>query len=156
MKRLRIAIASDHAGKVLKDYLLNNIFDAIVEDLGPTSDDSVDYPDYAQIVCLAIQNNQADLGILVCGSGIGMSIAANKYDGIRAAHVESTYTAQLAAEHNRANILCLGERITAAPYALAMVKAWLNAEFGGIGASADAKSRHERRINKIHAAEEIK
>jgi ribose 5-phosphate isomerase B len=153
MKRLRIAIASDHAGKSLKDFLLNNIFDGIVEDFGPTNTDSVDYPDYAAKVCEAIQNKHSDIGILVCGSGIGMSISANKFAGIRAAHVESTFTAQLAGEHNRANILCLGERITAPPYALAMVKAWLTAEFGGANASPDAKARHQRRIDKIQAQE---
>lgn len=153
MERPRIAIASDHAGKILKDYICNNLPTAAVKDLGPKSTDSVDYPDYAALVCKAIQSGQADLGILVCGSGIGMSISANKFDGIRAAHVESIYTAQLSAEHNRANVLCLGERITGAPHALAMVNAWLSAEFGGANAKDDVKKRHERRIEKIHALE---
>jgi ribose 5-phosphate isomerase B len=94
-----------------------------------------------------------DFGILICGSGLGMSIAANKFAGIRAAHVESTYTAQLAAEHNQANVLCIGERITAAPYALAMVKAWMSAEFGGTKSTDDVKSRHQARIDKISALE---
>lgn len=153
MKRLRIAIASDHAGKNLKDFLVKNLTDVEIKDLGPANTDSVDYPDYAALVCQDIQKKNVELGILVCGSGLGMSIAANKFDGIRAAHVESSYTAQLAGEHNRANVLCIGERITAAPYALAMVNAWLQAEFGGVNASTDAKARHQKRIDKIASLE---
>ena len=82
-----------------------------------------------------------------------MSMAANKFAGIRAAHVESTYTARMSKEHNDANVLCIGERVTAATYALEMVHAWLNAEFGGAGADEAAKGRHRRRIKKIHSKE---
>lgn len=160
MKRIILAIAADHAGLQLKHFLTQqkNIgaYSVDWKDFGPSDSSSVDYPDFAQKACEAVQKGQCEKAVLVCGSGIGMSIAANKMQGIRAAHVESTYTAQLAAEHNQANVLCLGERITAAPYALAMVEAWLNAEFGGKGADAGVKSRHERRIQKIHGLEKGK
>ena len=148
-----IAIASDHAGKALKDFLRNNLKAHVLEDFGTKGPDSVDYPDFAAKVCEAVRSGRAEKGILICGSGIGMSIAANKFDGIRAAHVESSFTARLAAEHNAANVLCIGERVTAAPYALEMVEAWLGAQFGGAGADDGAKARHQRRIDKISALE---
>lgn len=148
-----IAIGSDHAGRALKDYLRNNLKDHVLEDFGTKGSDSVDYPDFAEKVCIALQEGKADLGILVCGTGIGMSLAANKFKGIRAAHVESIFTARMAKEHNNANVLCLGERVTGSENALLMVKAWLQANFGGDG-DEGVKSRHERRIGKIHAAEE--
>lgn len=153
MKSIKIAIASDHAGLNIKKYLQDHLKSIEWIDLGPNSSASVDYPDFAEKVGKAVASGQCEKGVLICGSGIGISIAANKVHGIRAAHVESSYTAQLAAEHNKANVLCIGERVTAAPYALAMVEAWLNAEFGGKGADDAAKGRHERRIQKIHALE---
>src|SRR3989338_6614769 len=129
-----IAIGSDHAGKALKDFLRNNLKAYMVEDFGTKGPASVDYPDFAQKVCEAVVSGKAEKGILVCGTGIGMSIAANKIPGVRAAHVESIFTARMAGEHNEANVLCLGERVTAAAHALEMVNAWLTADFGGAGA----------------------
>lgn len=150
---MNIAIASDHAGKALKDFLRNNLKSHMIEDLGTKGPDSVDYPDFAEKACAAVVAGKADRGILICGTGLGMSIAANKIPGIRAAHCESIFTARMAAEHNAANILCLGERVTGAAHALEMVEAWLGAEFGGIGCDAGVKARHQRRIDKISALE---
>ena len=143
---MKLAIASDHAGITLKKYLIENL-KAPVEwiDCGPNDSASVDYPDFAAKACALVTSGKVERAVLVCGSGLGMSIAANKIAGIRAAHVESSYTASLAAEHNNANVLCVGERITAAPYALVMVQSWLNTKFGG--------DRHQRRIDKITALE---
>lgn len=149
----KLAIGADHAGVNLKRFLVENLKAVSWIDVGPASTESVDYPDFAEKACALVTEGKASRAVLVCGSGIGMSIAANKIPGIRAAHVESTFTAQLAGEHNRANVLCLGERITAPHYALAMVEAWLKAEFGGAGAKDDVKSRHQRRIEKIHKLE---
>ena len=150
---MKIAIAADHAGIHLKKYLIENVKEVEFIDFGTNSDSSVDYPDFAEKACTAVISGQAERAVLVCGSGLGMSIAANKIHGIRAAHVESTYTAQLAAEHNQANVLCLGERITGAPYAAEMVRAWLKAKFGGEGATAASLSRHQNRIEKIKKLE---
>lgn len=143
---MKLAIAGDHAGINLKKFLIQELKEVELTDFGPTTSESVDYPDFAQKACAAVTSGQCERAILVCGSGIGMSIAANKIRGIRAAHVESAYTAQLAGEHNRANVLCLGERITGQGHALAAVRAWLTATF---------ESRHQKRIDKIHALEEL-
>lgn len=152
MKDKKIVIASDHAGKSLKDFLQKNLpKEWDVQDLGTKSQESVDYPDFAEKACRKILSGSVDKAILICGSGIGMSIAANKFPGIRAAHVESAFTAKLAGEHNRANVLCMGERVTAAHYALEMAKAWLSAKFGG--GAEKAKTRHAKRIEKIHQLE---
>ncbi len=147
--KTKLAIAADHAGIQLKKFLIENLKEIEFLDLGPNSADSVDYPDFAEKACRAIQDGKVEQAVLVCGSGIGMSIAANKMHGIRAAHVESTYTAQLAGEHNQANVLCLGERITGTAHAAAMVRAWLGASFGGVGADKAAIARHQARIDKI-------
>lgn len=141
---MKISIASDHAGIALKRFLIQEVKEVEFVDFGPQSTESVDYPDFAEKACTAILNGECQKGILLCGSGIGMSIAANKMHGIRAAHVESSYTAQLAGEHNNANVLCIGERVTGQGHALAMVRAWLNAKF---------ESRHQKRIDKISALE---
>jgi len=143
---LKLAIAGDHAGINLKKFLIQELKEVEFIDFGPTTSESVDYPDFARKACAAVTSGQCERAILVCGSGIGMSIAANKIRGIRAAHVESAYTAQLAGEHNRANVLCLGERITGQGHALAAVRAWLTATF---------ESRHQKRIDKIHALEDL-
>ncbi len=148
----KLFIAADHAGKALKDFLCNNLKEYSVENLGTNLLEPMDYPDLAKQLCEKIKEGNAK-GILICGSGIGMSIAANKCTGIRAAHVESLLTARLAGEHNRANVLCLGERITAPHHALEISRAWLTAEFGGKGDDEAAKSRHQRRIDKIHDLE---
>lgn len=144
MPKPKLAIASDHGGFTLKSFLIQEMKEVEFLDFGTNSAASVDYPDFAAKACEAITSGQCDRAILVCGSGIGVSIAANKIDGIRAAHVESTYTAQLAGEHNNANVLCLGERITGQHHALAAARAWLNAKF---------EDRHQKRIDKIHALE---
>lgn len=144
MSKPRIAIAADHAGINLKRHLIHEIKETEFVDFGPNGTESVDYPDYAEAACRAVIAGECSQAVLVCGSGIGMSIAANKLKGIRAAHVESSFTAQLAGEHNNANVLCIGERITGPAHAVAMVRAWMNAKF---------ESRHQRRIDKIHALE---
>jgi ribose 5-phosphate isomerase B len=137
-----IWIGSDHAGIELKSAVkeeLSSQYD--VKDAGPFDTTSVDYPDYAEKVAHEVANDLASEGILICGSGIGMSIAANKVAGIRAALVHSIETATLAKQHNNANILCLGARTTDNKLALQMVRAWLNAKFEG--------DRHQRRVDKL-------
>jgi ribose 5-phosphate isomerase B len=114
-----------------------------VVDMGTHTTDSVDYPDIAKVVADAVSAGEATRGVLVCGTGLGMSIAANKVAGVRAAVVTDTFSAQMACEHNNANILCLGERVVGEGLALALLDAWMNAEFGG--------GRHARRVGKIDA-----
>jgi glycine hydroxymethyltransferase len=140
---LKIAIASDHAGLDLKKEIVNFLQNKKVEviDLGTYSEASVDYPDYAEKVADAVTNNQAEKGILVCGTGIGMSISANKKPGIIAALVYSDYTAEMAARHNRANVIALGGRTMQKNDALRYVDIWMNTAFEG--------GRHEHRIEKI-------
>ena len=138
-----IAMASDHAGIELRQFLGQRLQDRghEIKDLGPFVADSVDYPDYAAKACHAVIDGSCQRAVLVCGTGIGMSIAANKIPGIRAAHVESIFTARMSAEHNSANVLCLGERVTGTTNAAMMVRAWLNAKF---------ESRHQKRLDKIN------
>ena len=147
-----LAIGSDHAGRALKDFLRNNLKAHLVEDVGTKGAESVDYPDFAAKVCALVLSGKAERGILICGTGIGMSLAANKFPGIRAAHVESIFTAEMASAHNNANILCLGERVSGAAHALAMVEKWLSTPFGG-GDDESVRVRHQRRIDKISALE---
>ena len=141
-----IAIGSDHAGVELKAALGRHLEAAgyRVIDKGPFDGASVDYPDYAAAVARGVRDGEAARGILICGTGIGMSIAANKVRGVRAALVHDPLTASLAAEHNNANVLCFGARLHAEAYALTMVDHWLGASF---------EPRHERRVDKIHAIE---
>ena len=143
---MKIVLASDHAGVVLKakiiEYLEQN-FDVEIDDIGPYNDDRVDYPDYAYNAAKKVSDNEADRGILVCGSGIGVSIVANKVKGARAALCTTVQLAKLSRQHNNANILCLGERILKPKNALMMVEAFLNTEFEA--------GRHEMRVDKIHA-----
>ncbi len=141
----KIAIAADHAGFELKEFFLKNFKDVTWLDLGPANNDRVDYPDYAKKLAEAIQEKKVEGGLLICGSGIGMSIAANKCAGVRAAHVESEISARLAKEHNNANVLCLGARINAPEYALEIFNSWLKASFQG--------GRHQDRVVKIHNLE---
>lgn len=144
---MRIAIGCDHAGFKLKNFILDrlgNKYEFI--DLGTYSVDSTDYPDYAYRVAETVSNGEADLGILICGTGIGMSIAANKYPGIYAALVYSDEAASLAKRHNNANIICLGGRLVSFEDAVRWVEIWLGEEFEG--------GRHLRRINKIKSMEE--
>lgn len=140
---MKIVIAADHGGYVLKgviaDFLKEGGHDVI--DVGCNSSDSVDYPDYAQKAAEKIVDSSVECGILVCGTGIGMSIAANRHMAVRAAVCFDENTAALSREHNNANILCLGARVLSEEKALAMVKIWLETEFAG--------GRHQIRINKF-------
>ncbi len=130
---MNLYIASDHAGYELKfnlvSLLLEEFSDYEIFDCGSYSDESVDYPNFAEHVCEKVLSNKDSLGILVCGTGIGMSIAANKVNGIRAALCNDVYSARLAREHNDANILTLGSRVVGLGVALDIVKAFLKGEF---------------------------
>jgi len=146
----QIGIASDHGGKVLKDKITRFLKEQnlSVDDLGIPLDSSasVDYPDYAAQLSERIAQGKLNRGILVCGSGIGMSIAANKFPGVRAALVTDEFTAKMCRLHNNANILCLGERVINHDRALEFVKIWLATEFEG--------GRHQSRLDKITGIEE--
>lgn len=142
---MKYFIGADHAGIDIKKYV-KELFEAKgheVIDLGPFNKERVDYPDFAAKVCQEVINNAHSKGILICGSGIGMSMAANKFDGIRAALCHNEYSARMAREHNDANIICLGERVSGFGMIEAIVEAWLNAFFEG--------GRHEGRVEKINA-----
>lgn len=142
-----IAIGCDHGGFELKEHIKKHL-DEIGEeykDYGTYSEESVDYPDCASPVCKAIQDKTADKGILICGTGIGISIAANKHKGIRAALCSDVYSAKMTKQHNNANIICLGGRVTGRELAFMIVDTWLATEFEG--------GRHEARIEKIHKIE---
>jgi ribose 5-phosphate isomerase B len=147
MTRHRVAIGCDHAAVSLKDQIVKELRAGgyPVEDLGAFSSESVDYPDFAAAVSLAVAAGSADRGILICGTGIGMSIAANKFHGIRAAVCHDATTARLARQHNDANVLCMGARIVGPAVASDIVTTWLAAEFEG--------GRHQRRIDKIRSLE---
>lgn len=138
-----IAIGCDHGGFELKEHILKHLNDKgiKVKDFGVYNEDSVDYPDCAAPVCKAVLAGEAERGILLCGTGIGISIAANKYKGIRAALCSDVYSAKMTKQHNDANIICLGGRVTGRELAFMIVDAWLNAEFEG--------GRHQTRIDKI-------
>jgi ribose 5-phosphate isomerase B len=140
---MNIAIGSDHGGFELKQFLVTNLTAAghQVHDLGCHSDASVDYPDFADVVCDKVLAGEVEYGILVCGTGIGMSLAANRHRGVRAALCHDEYTARLSREHNNANILCLGDRVLGKGVAAAIVDVWLKSEFTG--------GRHQQRIDKF-------
>lgn len=136
-------IASDHAGIALKREILKLRFDGFKwADLGPEQADSVDYPDFAEKLGRAVAGSTSGLGVLICGSGIGMSIAANKIAGVRAAHVSEPVSARLAREHNHANVICLGARFLAPEFAAEVLLAFLAAKPSGEG-------RHAARVKKI-------
>ncbi len=144
-----IAIGSDHGGYELKnailDHLKNNNIDTI--DFGTTSCGSCDYPDFAKLVCNAVLSKKADLGILACGTGIGISISANKIKGIRCALLGDVFSAKAAREHNDANVMAVGGRVLGQGLALEIVDAFLGAKFSG-------DERHKRRIDKMMKLEE--
>ncbi len=138
-----LLIASDHAGFALKEALKSALQRQGVafEDLGTHSADSVDYPDYARKVAEAVSRGEAERGLLVCGSGQGMAMTANRYHGVRAALPWNEETARLSREHNDANVLALGARVLAPDLAEQILLAWLETPFAG--------GRHERRVKKI-------
>jgi len=142
---MKFYIATDHAGIDLKDYtveLLKQKGHEVV-DHGPFNKDRVDYPDYAHKVATSVLEDAGSQGILICGSGIGMSMAANRHAGIRAALCHDAYTAEVARGHNDANILCFGERIVGRGVAESILDAWLRSSFDG--------GRHCGRVEKIEA-----
>lgn len=145
---MRIAIGSDHAGFPLKDHLASSLAAAghAVTDLGTHSTDPVDYPDFAAKVARAVAAETVDRGIVVCGSGAGACIAANKVKGVRAMVAHDTYTAHQGVEHDDANVLCLGSRVVGEAVADELVDAFLGADFTG-------EERHVRRLRKVLALE---
>jgi len=144
---MRIALGADHAGVGLKDALKPFLAarGVTVIDVGTHGGDSVDYPDFAGLVSRAVTSGDADCGLLVCGSGIGMAMAANKLPGVRAAAATEVESARLSRSHNNANILTLGARLTAEPQAREIVAAFLDTPYEG--------GRHQRRLDKITALE---
>lgn len=140
---MRISIGSDHAGWHLKTALVRHLTELghDVADLGTDSLDSVDYPDFGRKVALAVAQGEAERGVLVCGTGQGMAMTANKVDGVRAAVVADPFSAGMAMAHNDARVLCLGERVVGLGVALECVDRWLGTEFEG--------GRHARRVGKI-------
>lgn len=142
-----IVIGSDHGGYELKNHVIKHLVEIGVEvkNCGCFSEDSVDYPDIAKAVCDEITSGNAEKGILICGTGIGISIAANKIDGIRAALCSDVYSAKMCRQHNNANVLCLGGRVTGRELAFMIVDTYVNEEFEG--------GRHQTRVDKIHALE---
>lgn len=138
-----IALASDHAGfrlkEIIKKFLVDNNYD--IMDLGTNSESSVDYPIYARKAAQAVAEGQCEKGIVCCGTGIGVSIAANKVKGIRCALVHDLYTAEMCKKHNNSNMIALGARVVDHEEALKMVETWMNAEF--------EEGRHQRRIDEI-------
>ncbi|MDY3113690.1 MAG: ribose 5-phosphate isomerase B [Helicobacter sp.] len=140
---MQIFLASDHAGVGLKSIIIEFLKELEIEsiNLGPNNTDRVDYPDFANALCENVINNENSLGILICGSGIGMSIAANRYSGIRAALCNEPLSAKLAREHNDANVLCLGARLIGEDMACEIVKSFLDSTFAG--------GRHALRVKKL-------
>lgn len=140
---MKIAIGSDHAGFELKEKIIKflELNDNTIIDVGTKSKESVDYPDYSIQVTKLIQSEECDSGILICGTGIGMSIAANKQRGIRAALVSDVFTAKVTRQHNDTNVLCMGARVIGEDLAMTIVDTWLNSEFEG--------ERHQKRLDKI-------
>lgn len=140
---LNLAIASDHAGYHLKNYIVNNLKKEInFKDFGTDSDESCDFPDFAKEVCESVLNNESTRGLLICGSGVGMSIAANKFKGIRAANVVDVETAKQSVEHNDINVLCLGSKNVNEKNVLDIIEIFLETKF-------IQKERYIRRISKL-------
>jgi len=148
VEEMKIALAADHVGFALKEkireYLKNKGLE--VEDHGPSNSAPVDYPDFAEKVAVQVATKQADYGVLVCGTGIGMMLAANKVPGIRAVAANDTISARMAREHNNANVLTLGGRMIDEAIMHQIVDTWLSTPF--------ARGRHERRLEKIEAIDQ--
>jgi len=149
---MKIAVGCDHVGLILKPEVIRFLASKSIEviDKGTDSSERTDYPLYGKRVADAVVAKEADLGILICGSGIGISIAANKVDGIRAVVCSEPYSAKLSREHNNTNILAFGSRVVGSELAKMIIDAWLNAEFEG--------GRHQNRVDligKIERGEQI-
>jgi ribose 5-phosphate isomerase B len=144
---MKIAISSDHGGNNLRKEIMALLDELAIsyEDFGPKTNDSVDYPDYAKPVAEKVAAGEFDRGILICGTGIGISIAANKVKGIRCALVHDTFSAKATRCHNDSNILAMGERVIGPGLAREIVTTWLNTDFEG--------GRHATRVDKISALE---
>ena len=138
---MKIAIGSDHAGLRLKKIIIEHFKDIEFDDVGTHTEESCDYSDFASQVAFKVRDHEVDQGIVICGSGIGVSITANKVKGIRAALCFNGYMGEITKRHNNANVLALGARIIGDEVAIETVKRWLGAEFEG--------GRHSRRIEKI-------
>jgi len=146
---MRIAVGADHEGYLLRREVMVELgrLGHRALDMGTDGPDPVDYPDYARAVAEAIIKGKADRGILICGSGAGASVAANKFPGIRAAVVHDTFTAHQCVEHDDVNVLCLGAQIVGEWLALEIVRAWASAQFSG-------EERHRQRLHKVQAFEQ--
>lgn len=145
---MKIAIASDHAGFRLKQLLLDTLKELQVEfdDLGTFDEQSVDYPDYGKKVAQGVAEGKYERGVLICGTGLGMAITANKVRGVRAITAHDVFSAKMSRMHNDANVLTMGERVVGPGLAAEVLKAWLETEFEG--------GRHQRRVDKMNALEE--
>ncbi len=145
----KIVIACDHAGNEVKNAIISYLTEKgyAVTDFGCDGTVSVNYPDYARLVCRAIQNKEAPLGILICGTGIGMSIAANKHRGIRAALCENPFSAEMTRRHNDANVLCLGARVIDHQTAIALTEIFISTPYEG--------GRHDARVAMLNTLDDI-
>lgn len=143
---MKIALASDHAGFELKEAIKKHLIEHEIVDYGPENESSMDYPDTGFKAAESVANNECERGILICGSGIGMSIVANKVKGIRAALCQTTTFAELSRRHNNANVLILSGRFIASHLAFDIIETWLKTPFEG--------GRHQNRIDKINNYEE--
>ena len=143
MNKIKIAIASDHGGYTLKNFLYKYLLTKgyNVEDFGTNSTDSCDYPIFAKKVCTSILSNEFQYGILICGTGLGMQICANRYKGIRAACVSDTYSAKMSRLHNNSNVLTMGARVIGEGLAVDIIDIWLNTNYEG--------GRKEKRIKML-------
>ena len=142
---MKIAIGNDHAATDMKKEIMQHLKDRGCEviNMGTDGYESVDYPDYAKKVCDAVNSGEADLGVAICGTGVGISIACNKVDGIRACCCSEPFSAKLSRQHNDTNVLCFGARVVGPDLAKMIVDEWLDAEFMG--------GRHQLRVDKIMA-----
>ena len=142
---MKIAIGNDHAATDMKNEIMQHLKDrgCAVINMGTDGYESVDYPDYAKKVCDAVNSGEADLGVAICGTGVGISIACNKVDGIRACCCSEPFSAKLSRQHNDTNVLCFGARVVGPELAKMIVDEWLDAEFMG--------GRHQLRVDKIMA-----
>jgi ribose 5-phosphate isomerase B len=145
---VKVGIASDHGGFTLKEAIKIHFSDRKFDDVGTCTIDSCDYPDYVEKLCRKIQGGELDCGIVICGTGIGASIAANKMDGIRAALCCNEFMAEMSRRHNDANVLALGARVLGDEFAIRIVERWFGSSFEG--------GRHQRRIDKISGLEKAR